>query len=92
MDWWLDATALAGILLSTLVLVLGRSNMLISAALWMLYHSIVNVGQVNYFYSQWMNDIGIIGRYMWSDSDGKRLDFTCICLLFSCMTENILVV
>ena len=62
-DWWLDATALAGILLSTLVLVLGRSNMLINAALWMLYHSIVNVGQVNYFYSQWMNDIGIIGRY-----------------------------
>ena len=52
--WWvpeeatdvaLDAMAYTGLGLSTLVLVLGAGNAVTFTALWVLYHSIVNVGQ-----------------------------------------------
>ncbi|XP_072021054.1 lipase maturation factor 1-like [Amphiura filiformis] len=45
MDFWLDVLAYAGIILSTIVLLCGCANMFIMAALWVLYHSIVNIGQ-----------------------------------------------
>ncbi|XP_054763837.2 lipase maturation factor 1-like [Lytechinus pictus] len=45
LDWWLDALAYCGLVLSGLVLVLGCSNMLIMMGLWVLYHSLVNIGQ-----------------------------------------------
>lgn len=52
--WWvseeatdlaLDAVAYTGLCLSSLLLVLGAGNAVIFATLWLLYHSIVNVGQ-----------------------------------------------
>lgn len=46
MDFNLDCIALAGLALSGFVLLSGRANMMIMAALWMLYHSLVSVGQL----------------------------------------------
>lgn len=45
LDWWLDAIAYAGLSLSGMVLVMGCSNMIVMFVLWVLYHSLVNVGQ-----------------------------------------------
>ena len=52
--WWVDAASIdfaldmmawAGIVLSLLLVVLGTGNAILFAVLWVLYHSIVNVGQ-----------------------------------------------
>ena len=52
--WWipeestdlaLDCVAYAGLGLSALLLVLGAGNAVIFATLWVLYHSLVNIGQ-----------------------------------------------
>ncbi|KAI5102964.1 lipase maturation factor 1, partial [Silurus meridionalis] len=53
MDWEdmngnLDAIALAGLALSGFVFLLGTANMIIMSLLWILYHSIVNIGQLWY--------------------------------------------
>ncbi|XP_060719823.1 lipase maturation factor 1 isoform X1 [Tachysurus vachellii] len=44
----LDSIALVGLALSGFVLLFGKANMIIMAVLWILYHSIVNVGQLWY--------------------------------------------
>ena len=44
-DFALDCIASAGMGLSALLVVLGAGNSVIFAVLWMLYHSLVNVGQ-----------------------------------------------
>lgn len=44
-DWLLDVLALSGLVVSGAVFVLGSANMFVMALLWVLYHSIVNVGQ-----------------------------------------------
>ncbi|XP_068610633.1 lipase maturation factor 1 [Brachionichthys hirsutus] len=44
----LDGIALLGMLLSAFVLVMGMANMVLMAALWALYHSLVSVGQLWY--------------------------------------------
>lgn len=46
MNTTLDGIALAGLALSGFVLVFGKANMIMMAVLWILYHSIVNVGQL----------------------------------------------
>ncbi|KAF5927197.1 hypothetical protein HPG69_008418 [Diceros bicornis minor] len=46
MDANLDAIALLGLGVSSFVLVTGCANMVLMAALWVLYMSLVNVGQV----------------------------------------------
>ena len=52
--WWisednidvaLDCVASAGLGLSAIVIILGAGNAVVFAALWALYHSLVNVGQ-----------------------------------------------
>ncbi|XP_073345914.1 lipase maturation factor 1 [Pagrus major] len=48
MDANLDGIALVGMALSAFVLVTGMANMVIMGALWVLYHSLVNVGQLWY--------------------------------------------
>ncbi|CAB1423907.1 unnamed protein product [Pleuronectes platessa] len=48
MDANLDGIALVGMALSASVLVTGMANMVIMATLWVLYHSLVNVGQLWY--------------------------------------------
>ncbi|XP_062299097.1 lipase maturation factor 1 isoform X1 [Scomber scombrus] len=48
MDANLDGIALLGMALSGFVLVTGMANMVIMVALWVLYHSLVNVGQLWY--------------------------------------------
>ncbi|XP_041670075.1 lipase maturation factor 1 isoform X1 [Cheilinus undulatus] len=48
MDANLDGLAVIGMALSAFVLVTGMANMLIMVALWVLYHSLVNVGQLWY--------------------------------------------
>ncbi|XP_039990697.1 lipase maturation factor 1 [Xiphias gladius] len=48
MDANLDGIALAGMALSAFVLVTGMANMVIMVTLWVLYHSLVNVGQLWY--------------------------------------------
>ncbi|XP_002737876.1 lipase maturation factor 1-like [Saccoglossus kowalevskii] len=44
-DFYLDAIATIGLVLAILVTVCGCSNMVVMTLLWILYHSIVNVGQ-----------------------------------------------
>ena len=44
-DWLLDVLALCGLVVSGGVFVLGAANMIVMSLLWILYHSIVNVGQ-----------------------------------------------
>lgn len=46
MDANLDGMALVGLALSGFVLVTGMANMVIMATLWVLYHSLVSVGQL----------------------------------------------
>lgn len=46
MDSNLDALALLGLGISSFVLVSGCANMALMAALWLLYMSLVNVGQI----------------------------------------------
>lgn len=46
MDANLDGVALVGMALSGFVLVTGMANMVIMVTLWVLYHSLVNVGQL----------------------------------------------
>lgn len=46
MDSNLDAIALLGLGISSFILVTGCANMVLMAALWVLYMSLVNVGQV----------------------------------------------
>lgn len=46
MDTNLDGIALLGMALSAFVLVTGMANMVIMVTLWVLYHSLVNVGQL----------------------------------------------
>ncbi|XP_026206704.1 lipase maturation factor 1 [Anabas testudineus] len=48
MDANLDGVALVGMALSGFVLVTGMANMVIMVTLWVLYHSLVNVGQLWY--------------------------------------------
>lgn len=48
MDANLDGIALVGMALSAFVLVTGMANMVIMVSLWVLYHSLVNVGQLWY--------------------------------------------
>ncbi|XP_061564352.1 lipase maturation factor 1 [Cololabis saira] len=48
MDANLDGIALVGMALSMFVLVTGMANMVIMFMLWVLYHSLVNVGQLWY--------------------------------------------
>ena len=52
--WWvdeehtdvaLDSVAYAGLALSAVTVVLGAGNVVIFTTLWVLYHSLVNVGQ-----------------------------------------------
>uniref|UniRef100_UPI00358E9A0F lipase maturation factor 1 isoform X2 n=1 Tax=Myxine glutinosa TaxID=7769 RepID=UPI00358E9A0F len=47
-NWSLDFIAVLGLVLSSFVLLTGRANMPLMATLWVLYHSLVNVGQVWY--------------------------------------------
>jgi len=44
-DWWLDAISLCGITLSLIIFISGASNMVVMFLLWILYHSVVNIGQ-----------------------------------------------
>lgn len=46
MDANLDALALLGLGISSFILVSGCANMVLMAALWVLYMSLVNVGQI----------------------------------------------
>ena len=45
MDFALDVIAYTGMVLSGFLIVLGAGNAIVLALLWMLYHSLVNVGQ-----------------------------------------------
>ena len=45
LDEHLDILAYTGLAFSGIVVVFGCANMLIMALLWVLYHSIVNIGQ-----------------------------------------------
>ncbi|XP_033117736.1 lipase maturation factor 1-like isoform X2 [Anneissia japonica] len=44
-DYWLDSIAYAGLMLSGFIILTGCANMIMMAGLWILYHSLVNVGQ-----------------------------------------------
>ncbi|KAM3859979.1 lipase maturation factor 1 [Diretmus argenteus] len=66
MDANLDAIALAGLALSGFVLVTGTANMVIMATLWVLYHSLVSVGQLWYSFG-WESQLletGFLGIFL----------------------------
>lgn len=44
-DMAMDIISWSGLILSTSMIVLGSCNVIISSLLWLLYHSLVNVGQ-----------------------------------------------
>ncbi|KAF7647933.1 hypothetical protein LDENG_00164350 [Lucifuga dentata] len=52
MDSNLDGIAMVGLALSGFVLVTGMANMVIMVTLWVLYHSLVNVGQLWYSFGK----------------------------------------
>ena len=56
MDMVLDGLGLSGMFLSLIVLVTGSGNMIIMTLLWMLYFSIVSVGQ-NWFSFGWESQL-----------------------------------
>uniref|UniRef100_A0A9J8AFI1 Lipase maturation factor n=1 Tax=Cyprinus carpio carpio TaxID=630221 RepID=A0A9J8AFI1_CYPCA len=77
MDANLDGIALAGMALSGFVLIMGSANMIIMGVLWILYHSIVNVGQLWYSFgweSQLLESVflGIFLCPLWSLSPMPR--------------------
>jgi len=44
-DWYLDALTYLGLALGLVILITGSSNIIMMLVLWMLYHSLVNIGQ-----------------------------------------------
>ena len=44
-DFWLDVISYIGLFISAVIFFLGASNVIMMFTLWILYHSIVNVGQ-----------------------------------------------
>ncbi|GCC35485.1 hypothetical protein chiPu_0013970 [Chiloscyllium punctatum] len=54
MDVHLDTIALLGMGLSVFILIAGCANMIIMFVLWILYHSLVNIGQIWYSFGKWM--------------------------------------
>lgn len=56
LDILLDGIALTGAFLATLVMVRGAANMVVMATMWILYMSIVNVGQ-NWFSFGWESQL-----------------------------------
>uniref|UniRef100_G3T5H3 Lipase maturation factor n=2 Tax=Loxodonta africana TaxID=9785 RepID=G3T5H3_LOXAF len=66
MDTNLDLLALAGLGISSFVLIAGCANMALMAALWVLYISLVNVGQVWYAFG-WESQLletGFLGIFL----------------------------
>ena len=65
LNFYLDLTAITGMVLSVLIFVKGAGNALILFTLWILYHSLVNVGQ-SWFSFGWESQLletGIIFNY-----------------------------
>eukprot|EP00752_Nemacystus_decipiens_P005434 g4925.t1 len=56
LDPWLKRTAAAGLALSLLIMVLGAANVPIIFVLWVLYHTLANVGQHWYGFG-WENQL-----------------------------------
>lgn len=44
-DYWLDLIAYAGLALTSFVFIIGGANIFIMLTIWILYHSLVNIGQ-----------------------------------------------
>ncbi|XP_067100366.1 lipase maturation factor 1 [Osmerus mordax] len=66
MDANLDGIALVGMVLSGFVLVTGMANMVIMVVLWVLYHSLVSVGQLWYSFG-WESQLletGFLGVFL----------------------------
>ncbi|XP_066868739.1 lipase maturation factor 1 isoform X2 [Kogia breviceps] len=66
MDFNLDALALLGLGISSFILVSGCANMVLMAALWVLYMSLVNVGQIWYSFG-WESQLletGFLGIFL----------------------------
>ncbi|XP_027512428.1 lipase maturation factor 1 isoform X1 [Corapipo altera] len=66
MDSTLDCLALAGLAISAFVLVAGCANMVLMSILWLLYLSLVNVGQIWYSFG-WESQLletGFLGIFL----------------------------
>lgn len=66
MDMNLDCVALLGLGLATFVLITGCANMIIMLLLWILYHSLVNIGQIWYSFG-WESQLletGFLGIFL----------------------------
>ncbi|VFV47603.1 Hypothetical predicted protein [Lynx pardinus] len=57
----LDALALLGLGVSSFVLVTGCANVVLMATLWVLYMSLVNVGQIWYSFGKWKSESDAVG-------------------------------
>ncbi|XP_030067560.1 lipase maturation factor 1 [Microcaecilia unicolor] len=62
MDTSLDCLSLLGLAISAFVLLTGSANMIIMTVLWILYHSIVSVGQIWYSFG-WESQLLETGFY-----------------------------
>ncbi|KAJ8246495.1 hypothetical protein GJAV_G00268470 [Gymnothorax javanicus] len=79
MDANLDGIALLGLVLSGGVLLAGRANMVIMALLWVLYHSLVSVGQIWYSFG-WESQLletGFLGIFLCPVWSLSRLPHRC---------------
>ncbi|KAG8433304.1 hypothetical protein GDO86_017549, partial [Hymenochirus boettgeri] len=66
MDTHLDSIALVGLTISAFILVTGCANMILMVTLWILYHSIVAVGQIWYSFG-WESQVletGFLGIFL----------------------------
>ncbi|CAH2307372.1 lipase maturation factor 1 [Pelobates cultripes] len=66
MDTHLDNIALVGLAISTFILVTGCANMVLMSTLWILYHSLVAVGQIWYSFG-WESQLletGFLGIFL----------------------------
>ncbi|XP_041941369.1 lipase maturation factor 1 [Alosa sapidissima] len=94
MDANLDGIALAGLALSAFVLVTGRANMIIMTLLWILYHSIVSVGQLWYSFG-WESQLletGFLGIFLCPLWSLEQLPRRCPPSLISIWTFRWLIV
>ena len=62
LNFYLDLTAITGMVLSALIFIKGAGNALILFTLWILYHSLVNVGQ-RWFSFGWESQLLETGRF-----------------------------
>ncbi len=76
-DTWLDIISLVGLIISVVIIIMGSANSIQMLTLWLLYHSIVNVGQTWYSFG-WESQLlesGFIAIFLVPLFSLKKINF-----------------